>query len=70
MKEASALIAKLREENDDLRRANLDLGRACLTLCNGLIVEINDPGSITEDNILAAASDWADQIARMEEHSV
>lgn len=36
----------------------------------GLLTEINDPGTITESLVLDAARDWADQIARMEEHTV
>ena len=64
------IISGLEEENAELRRINLDLGRACLNLCYGLLTEINDPGTLSEDHILAAATDWADQIARMEEHTV
>ena len=70
LKAAVQQNAELKQENAELRRINLELGRACLNLCYGLITEINDPGTLSEDHILAAATDWADQIARMEEHTV
>lgn len=60
--------SELEEENAELRRINLDLGRYSLTLLEALIVEMNDPGSLPEGTILTAACDMADQVARMEEH--
>lgn len=64
------IISGLQAENAQLRTINLDLGRYCLSLLEGMIVEINDPGALPEDTILHAASDMADQVARMEEHHV
>lgn len=63
-------VDALSAENEQLRTINLDLGRYCQRLLEGLIIEINDPGTIGEEMILHAASDMADQVARMEEHHV
>jgi hypothetical protein len=66
----TAQSKELRRQNAELRESNLQLSRTCLGILEGLIREMEDPGGIDLEMILAATRDWADQIARMEEHCV
>ena len=48
----------------------LDLVRCNYVLAQGLMTEIEDPGTIDRDLVFAAIQDWADEVARLEEHIV
>jgi len=46
----------------------LDLTRCNVTLSQGLLLEVEDPGTIDRDVVFHAVQDWADELARLEEH--
>ena len=46
----------------------LDLVRCNYVLAQGLMTEIEDPGTIDRELVYAAVQDWADELARLEEH--
>ena len=54
----------------NLEQQVVDLVRCNLTLSQGLMAEIEEPGTVDGDLVNEAVQDWADELARLEEHIV
>ena len=54
----------------NLEQQVVDLVRCNLTLSQGLMAEIEEPGTVDGDLVNEAVQDWADELARLEEYVV